>query len=82
MSASLVTEQMRWHTVTTLGTAQAIESAGIPVAIDNKVKEGRPRIVDMIKNGDIDFIVNVVEDKKAVKDSYAIRAEARARGVL
>jgi carbamoyl-phosphate synthase large subunit len=68
--------------VATRGTAQAIEAAGIPVAIVNKVKEGRPHIVDMIKNGDIDFIVNVVEDKKAVKDSYAIRAEALARRVV
>jgi len=68
--------------VATRGTAQAIESAGISVAIVNKVKEGRPHIVDMIKNGDIDFIVNVVEDKKAVKDSYAIRAEALARRVV
>ena len=68
--------------VATRGTAQAIESAGIPVAIVNKVKEGRPHIVDMIKNGDIDLIVNVVEDKKAVKDSYAIRAEALARRVV
>lgn len=68
--------------VATRGTAQAIESAGIPVAMVNKVKEGRPHIVDMIKNGDIDFIVNVVEDKKAVKDSYAIRAEALARRVV
>ena len=68
--------------VATRGTAQAIESAGIPVSVVNKVKEGRPHIVDMIKNGDIDFIVNVVEDKKAVKDSYAIRAEALARRVV
>src|SRR5574340_1005412 len=68
--------------VATRGTAQTIESAGIPVAVVNKVKEGRPHIVDMIKNGDIDFIVNVVEDKKAVKDSYAIRAEALARRVV
>ena len=68
--------------VATRGTAQAIELAGIPVAVVNKVKEGRPHIVDMIKNGDIDFIVNVVEDKKAVKDSYAIRAEALARRVV
>ncbi len=68
--------------VATRGTAQAIEAAGIPVAVVNKVKEGRPHIVDMIKNGEIDFIVNVVEDKKAVKDSYAIRAEALARRVV
>ncbi len=71
-----------FNLVATRGTAQTIESAGIPVAVVNKVKEGRPHIVDMIKNGDIDFIVNVVEDKKAVKDSYAIRAEALARRVV
>ena len=71
-----------FNLVATRGTAQAIESAGIPVAVVNKVKEGRPHIVDMIKNGDIDFIVNVVEDKKAVKDSYAIRAEALSRRVV
>jgi len=74
--------KLNFSLVATRGTAQAIESAGIPVAIVNKVKEGRPHIVDMIKNGDIDFIVNVVEDKKAVKDSYAIRAEALARRVV
>ncbi|MGK2952824.1 MAG: carbamoyl-phosphate synthase large subunit [Thiobacillus sp.] len=74
--------ELDFSLVATRGTAQAIESAGIPVAIVNKVKEGRPHIVDMIKNGDIDFIVNVVEDKKAVKDSYAIRAEALARRVV
>ncbi|MBT9539236.1 carbamoyl-phosphate synthase large subunit [Thiobacillus sp.] len=68
--------------VATRGTAQAIEAAGIPVAVVNKVKEGRPHIVDMIKNGDIDFIVNIVEDKKAVKDSYTIRAEALVRRVV
>jgi carbamoyl-phosphate synthase large subunit len=67
--------------VATRGTAQTIASADIPVAVVNKVKEGRPHIVDMIKNGDIDLIVNVVDDKKAVKDSYAIRAEALARRV-
>ncbi|WP_324778522.1 carbamoyl-phosphate synthase large subunit [Thiobacillus sedimenti] len=71
-----------FNVVATRGTAHTIESAGIPVAIVNKVMEGRPHIVDMIKNGDIDFIVNVVEDKKAVKDSYAIRAEALARRVV
>ncbi|MEQ1590827.1 MAG: carbamoyl-phosphate synthase large subunit [Thiobacillaceae bacterium] len=71
-----------FNLVATRGTALAIEAAGIPVAVVNKVKEGRPHIVDMIKNGDINLIVNVVEDKKAVKDSYAIRAEALARRVV
>jgi carbamoyl-phosphate synthase large subunit len=60
--------------------SQAFEKEIIPPYFS--VKEGRPHIVDMIKNGDIDFIVNVVEDKKAVKDSYAIRAEALARRVV
>ena len=45
----------------------------IPV---NKVAEGRPHIVDMIKNDEIDFIVNVTEDKKAIADSYEIRRNA------
>jgi carbamoyl-phosphate synthase large subunit len=71
-----------FNLVATRGTALAIEAAGIPVAVVNKVKEGRPHIVDMIKNGDIDLIINVVDDKKAVKDSYAIRAEALARRVV
>ena len=74
--------ELGFSLVATRGTAQTIEAAGIPVSVVNKVKEGRPHIVDMIKNGDIDFIVNVVEDKKAVKDSYAIRAEALARRVV
>ncbi len=71
-----------FNLVATRGTALAIEAAGIPVVVVNKVKEGRPHIVDMIKNGDINLIINVVEDKKAVKDSYAIRAEALARRVV
>ena len=42
----------------------------------NKVAEGRPHIVDMIKNDEIDFIVNITEDKKAIADSYEIRRNA------
>ena len=65
----------------TRGTGQAILEAGIPVTIVNKVTEGRPNIVDMIKNNEVSLIINVVDDKRAVKDSYAIRAEALARRV-
>jgi carbamoyl-phosphate synthase large subunit len=57
----------------THGTASAIEAAGIPVAKVNKVHEGRPHVVDLIKNGEISLIINTVEDKRAVQDSYAIR---------
>jgi carbamoyl-phosphate synthase large subunit len=62
--------------VATRGTAAALTTAGLVVTPVNKVAEGRPHIVDMIKNGEISFIVNVVEDKRAVHDSYAIRRSA------
>jgi carbamoyl-phosphate synthase large subunit len=60
----------------TRGTASAITDAGLAVTPVNKVAEGRPHIVDMIKNNEISFIVNVTEDKRAVQDSYAIRRNA------
>ena len=63
--------------VGTRGTAGAIEAAGIPVGIVNKVTEGRPHIVDMIKNGEIALIVNTVEEKRtAIADSRSIRTSA------
>ena len=65
----------------TRGTGQAISESGTPVTIVNKVTEGRPNIVDMIKNNEVSLIINVVDDKRAVKDSYAIRAEALNRRV-
>ena len=60
----------------TRGTAGALAEAGLAVTPVNKVAEGRPHIVDMIKNNEISFIVNVTEDKRAVQDSYAIRRNA------
>ncbi len=60
----------------TRGTAGALVEAGLNVTPVNKVAEGRPHIVDMIKNNEINFIVNVTEDKRAVHDSYAIRRNA------
>jgi len=65
----------------TRGTAKAIEDVGVPVTRVNKVAEGRPHIVDMIKNKDIQLIINVVEDKRAVKDSFAIRAAALSQNI-
>jgi carbamoyl-phosphate synthase large subunit len=62
--------------VATKGTARAIAEHGLAVTPVNKVAEGRPHVVDMIKNNEIDFIVNVTEDKKAVADSYEIRRSA------
>ncbi|MES2553999.1 MAG: carbamoyl-phosphate synthase large subunit [Pseudomonadota bacterium] len=62
--------------VATKGSASALAAAGLKVTPVNKVAEGRPHIVDMIKNGEISFIVNVTEDKRAVADSYEIRRSA------
>ena len=57
----------------TKGTAKALTDAGLSVQPVNKVAEGRPHIVDMIKNNEISFIVNVTENKRAISDSYEIR---------
>jgi carbamoyl-phosphate synthase large subunit len=62
--------------VATKGTARALIESGLTVTPVNKVAEGRPHVVDMIKNNEISFIVNVTEDKKAVADSYEIRRSA------
>jgi carbamoyl-phosphate synthase large subunit len=63
--------------VATRGTAAALAAAGVPVIAVNKVKEGRPHIVDMIKNDEIAMVINTVEEQRsAIQDSYAIRREA------
>jgi carbamoyl-phosphate synthase large subunit len=63
-----------FHLVATRGTAKAIEAAGLPVQPVNKVTEGRPHIVDMIKNEEIALIINTVEEKRgAINDSRSIR---------
>ena len=67
--------------VATQGTAKALGAAGVPCMRGNKVSEGRPHLVDMIKNGEIALIVNTTEGKMAIRDSQAIRGEAVARGV-
>jgi carbamoyl-phosphate synthase large subunit len=66
----------------TRGTAAVLAAHGLEVAIVNKVAEGRPHIVDMIKNGEVNFIVNTVEDKRtAIRDSRSIRISALAQRV-
>ena len=62
--------------VATHGTGTTIREAGIDCALVNKVYEGRPHIVDMIKNEEIELIINTTEGKKAIADSYTIRASA------
>ncbi len=60
----------------TRGTAAVLEAAGVPVKVVNKISEGRPHIVDMIKNDEIAVIINTVADKQSIEDSYPIRREA------
>jgi carbamoyl-phosphate synthase large subunit len=68
--------------VATRGTAMEIEAAGIPVQIVNKVTEGRPHIVDMLKNGEVSLVINTVEERRnAIADSRAIRTQALAARV-
>ena len=68
--------------VATKGTAAYIASRGIQVETVKKVAEGRPHIVDMIKNGQISFILNTVEERKgAIKDSRSIRTSALSESV-
>ena len=65
-----------FRVLATRGTATVVRDAGIECEIVNKVKEGRPHCVDMIKNGEIHFIANTTEGKKSIEESRSIRAAA------
>jgi carbamoyl-phosphate synthase large subunit len=67
--------------IATQGTQAALEAAGIPCRRALKVREGRPHIVDMIKNDEIDLIINTTEGKRAIRESHSIRREAELRKV-
>ncbi|HEU0282197.1 MAG TPA: ATP-grasp domain-containing protein, partial [Gallionella sp.] len=69
--------QLGFTILATRGTAAVIRDAGVAVTVVNKVAEGRPHIVDMIKNGEVNLIVNTVDSKpSAMRDSYSIRHAA------
>jgi carbamoyl-phosphate synthase large subunit len=65
-----------FHIVSTAGTAKVLSKNGIPVKPVYKVNEGRPHIVDLIKNGEIHLIINTPSGKKPKADEVAIRSEA------
>jgi carbamoyl-phosphate synthase large subunit len=70
-------KQLGFTILATRGTGSVIEAAGVEVTIVNKVQEGRPHIVDMIKNGEVSLIVNTVDSKPSVmRDSASIRHAA------
>ena len=62
--------------VATRGTGKVISDAGIEIELVNKVAEGRPHIVDMIKNDEISIVINTTEGRQAIKDSASIRRSA------
>ena len=65
-----------WSIIATGGTARYLSGAGLAVETVNKVAEGRPHIVDRIKDGDIDLIFNTTEGWQSLRDSASIRASA------
>jgi carbamoyl-phosphate synthase large subunit len=72
-----ILSELGFQLVATRGTAAALAAARVPVTPVNKVAEGRPHIVDMIKNDEIALVINTVEEKRsAIQDSYVIRRAA------
>ncbi len=70
-----------YQLVATRGTAKYLGDQGLPVQLVNKVMEGRPHIVDMIKNDEIDIVINTTEGKQAIRDSASIRRSAENHSV-
>lgn len=68
--------ELNFEVVSTRGTAAKLNEKGVDCTVVNKVYEGRPHIVDMIKNDEIALIVNTTEGKQAISDSFTIRAAA------
>ena len=71
-----------FNIVATGGTHDILADAGVACKRVNKVSEGRPHIVDMMKNGQIHLAINTTEGKQALKDSFPIRREALQNKVL
>jgi carbamoyl-phosphate synthase large subunit len=68
--------EMGFSILATRGTAAHIREAGLPVAVVNKVLEGRPHCVDAIRSGDVQLVVNTASTPQSVADSFAIRRSA------
>ncbi|OUU75046.1 MAG: carbamoyl phosphate synthase large subunit [Methylococcaceae bacterium TMED69] len=71
----------KFEIIATKGTASALVNNGISCVEINKVMQGQPHIVDAIKNGEIDLIINTTEGKSSIADSYSIRANALSKKV-
>ena len=69
-------DQLNLSIVATKGTAREIQNMGIKARIINKVAEGRPHVVDLIKNNEISLLINTTEGKESIQDSSSIRRTA------
>ena len=75
-------DELGYQLVATRGTAAAIAAAGVPVKVVNKVKDGRPHVVDMLKNGEIALVLTTVDETRtAIADSRSIRMSSLANNV-
>jgi carbamoyl-phosphate synthase large subunit len=72
---------MGFRIIATRGTAQLLREAGIAVDVVNKVLEGRPHIVDAMKNGDVQLVFNTTEGSQAMSDSFSLRQNALMSGI-
>ena len=73
--------ELGFSIIATQGTAEFLERAGLPVSVVNKVAQGRPHIVDRIRDGDVQLVFNTTEGWQSLKDSHSIRATALQRKV-
>jgi carbamoyl-phosphate synthase large subunit len=72
---------MGFAILATRGTAARIREAGLPVAVVNKVLEGRPHCVDAIRSGEVQLVINTASGPQSIADSFAIRRSALTHGV-
>ena len=75
-------QKMGFKIVATSGTAKHLKAHGIDAQVIFKVSEGRPHIVDLIKNGDIQMVINTSLGRKSSKDAYHIRRGALIYNIL
>jgi carbamoyl-phosphate synthase large subunit len=76
LKTALLLYDLGFGIVATKGTAAFLSNHGISVEPVKKVREGRPHIVDIIKNGEIDLVINTTSNKREISESYSIRATA------
>jgi carbamoyl-phosphate synthase large subunit len=74
-------KKLGFKVVATNGTYKHLTGAGVEVELVNKVREGRPHIVDKILDGDIHIVINTTQGAEAIKDSFSMRRSALMRGL-